>query len=65
MAGIVVQQFTSPDDSYLSAPVVRTLFTIRWRLGALFGWDKPCVDPDHEDRPGSAMPTRPRAGNRA
>jgi Protein of unknown function (DUF2867) len=39
----LMRQFTSPDDSYLSAPIVRTLFTIRWRLGALFGWDKPCA----------------------
>jgi hypothetical protein len=36
----LVRQFTSPDDSYLSSPIVRALFAIRWKLGALLGWDK-------------------------
>ncbi|MEO6712393.1 MAG: DUF2867 domain-containing protein [Mycobacteriales bacterium] len=37
----LVQQFASNDDEALSGVVVRTLFAIRWKLGALFGWDKP------------------------
>lgn len=32
------------DGSTLSAgPVVRTLFAIRWKLGAVLGWDKPAA----------------------
>lgn len=27
----LVRQFTSDDDSYLSSPVVRALFAIRWK----------------------------------
>ncbi|WP_433655228.1 DUF2867 domain-containing protein [Nocardia sp. CA-128927] len=37
----LVRQFTSDDGSHQSALVVRTLFAIRWKLGALLGWDKP------------------------
>jgi uncharacterized protein DUF2867 len=37
----LVRQLTSDDDDELSAVVVRTLFAIRWKLGALFGWDAP------------------------
>ena len=36
----LVRQFTSPEEG--EAPVVlRALFVIRWKLGKLFGWDKP------------------------
>jgi hypothetical protein len=34
----LVQQFTSRGDD---SPVLRALFALRWKLGALFGWDKP------------------------
>ena len=34
----LVQQIISPDKDPL---LVRALFTLRWKLGALFGWDKP------------------------
>jgi hypothetical protein len=38
----LVRQFTSPDEGDNEVPVVlRTLFALRWRLGKLFGWDKP------------------------
>ncbi len=37
----LVRQFASDDDDELSAVVIRTLLTIRWKLGALLGWDKP------------------------
>jgi hypothetical protein len=38
----VVQQFTSRDEGDYEMPVVlRALFAIRWKLGKLFGWDKP------------------------
>jgi uncharacterized protein DUF2867 len=36
----LVQQFTSQHDNELPV-VVRALFAIRWKLGKLFGWDKP------------------------
>lgn len=36
----LVRQFTNSDGTALSTPVVRTLFAIRWKLGALLGWDK-------------------------
>lgn len=35
----LVRQFASDDDAELSAVVIRTLMTIRWKLGALLGWD--------------------------
>ncbi|QTE03145.1 DUF2867 domain-containing protein [Streptomyces cyanogenus] len=28
-------------EPFVTSPVARALFTIRWKLGALFGWDKP------------------------
>jgi Protein of unknown function (DUF2867) len=38
----LVQQFTSSDEGDNELPVVsRALFAIRWKLGKLFGWDKP------------------------
>jgi len=37
----LVAQFASDDDEELSGVVNRTLFAIRWKLGALLGWDKP------------------------
>ncbi|MES9520669.1 DUF2867 domain-containing protein [Streptomyces capoamus] len=31
-----------PDqEPFVTSPVARALFAIRWKLGALFGWDKP------------------------
>ncbi|MEU4066736.1 DUF2867 domain-containing protein [Streptomyces wedmorensis] len=39
----LVRQFTSSGGTALSSPLVRTLFAIRWKLGALFGWDKPAA----------------------
>jgi hypothetical protein len=35
----LVQQFAAGDPSRSSSAAVRTLFAIRWRLGALLGWD--------------------------
>jgi hypothetical protein len=38
----LVQQFTSRDEDAPELPaVVRALFVLRWKLGELFGWDKP------------------------
>jgi uncharacterized protein DUF2867 len=38
----LVQQFTSRDEGGNKLPVaLRALFAIRWKLGGLFGWDKP------------------------
>jgi hypothetical protein len=34
----LVQQFTSPGEEPL---LLRALFALRWKLGDLFGWDKP------------------------
>jgi hypothetical protein len=40
--GRLVQQFTSPDDDGRKLPaILRALFALRWKLGQLFGWDKP------------------------
>jgi len=40
--GRLVRLFTSGrDGSALSNPVVRVLFAVRWKLGAVLGWDKP------------------------
>jgi Protein of unknown function (DUF2867) len=36
----LVRWFTSPGDDDLPV-VVRALFALRWRLGGLFGWDRP------------------------
>jgi hypothetical protein len=38
----LVGQFAdgNPDHGGISSPVPRMLFAIRWKLGALFGWDK-------------------------
>lgn len=35
-----VQRFTDDDDRDLS-PVVRALMALRWKVGGLFGWDRP------------------------
>jgi len=35
----LVRQFASDDESELSGRIVRLLFALRWKLGALFGWD--------------------------
>lgn len=37
----LVAQFTSGDTSSSPSPVARALFAIRWKLGALLGWDEP------------------------
>lgn len=37
----LVQVFASGDPSHAPSPVVRALFAIRWKLGELFGWDRP------------------------
>lgn len=36
-----VQLATSLDPSRSSARAVRGLFALRWRIGELFGWDRP------------------------
>lgn len=35
----LVHQFASDDDAELSAVVIRSLMAVRWRLGAVLGWD--------------------------
>jgi len=47
----LVQAMASGDPSQGSSPAVRMLFSIRWKLGELFGWD----DPD--SGVGSRVPT--------
>ncbi|MQS11348.1 DUF2867 domain-containing protein [Streptomyces kaniharaensis] len=39
----LVRQFAEApsDEATISAPMYRVLFVIRWKLGALLGWDKP------------------------
>src|SRR5215218_7367183 len=37
----LIEQFASFDPGRDGAPVVRLLFAIRWKLGALVGWDRP------------------------
>jgi hypothetical protein len=37
----LAQMMASPDRSHKSPRVLRALFAIRWKLGKLFGWDKP------------------------
>jgi hypothetical protein len=40
--GRLVEQFTSRGEDSREFPVVfRALFALRWKLGGLFGWDKP------------------------
>lgn len=39
----LVQLMASGDPSQGSSGAVRTLFAIRWKVGALFGWDGPDV----------------------
>jgi hypothetical protein len=46
-----VQLIASFDPSRSSSRVVRTLFALRWKLGALLGWD------DEGDGVGSRVPT--------
>ncbi|MFE7546586.1 DUF2867 domain-containing protein [Streptomyces gardneri] len=61
----LVGQFTNGDGTALSSPVVRTLFAIRWKLGALLGWDK--ADAGLDGRVGSLrerLPDDLRAGTR-
>lgn len=40
-----MQQIASGDPSQGSSCAVRTLFAVRWKLGALFGWDREKVGP--------------------
>jgi hypothetical protein len=47
----LVDQFARTDTSESSSTVVRTLFSLRWKLGELFGWDDP------EGGVGSRVPT--------
>jgi hypothetical protein len=35
----LAHQFAAGDPSRFSSPAVRTLFALRWRIGALLGWD--------------------------
>ncbi|MEU3687087.1 DUF2867 domain-containing protein [Streptomyces narbonensis] len=61
----LVRQFTNGDGTALSAPVIRTLFALRWKLGALLGLDKP--DAGLSSRVGSLrerLPEDLRAGTR-
>ncbi|MGH3645791.1 MAG: DUF2867 domain-containing protein [Micromonosporaceae bacterium] len=37
----LVRQFASGEGSHRYSPVVHALFAIRWKLGALLGWDRP------------------------
>jgi hypothetical protein len=37
----LVQAISSGDPSHSSSRVARTLFAIRWKVGALLGWDRP------------------------
>jgi hypothetical protein len=37
----LVRQLASGDPSHGSSRAVRALFAIRWRIGALLGWDRP------------------------
>jgi hypothetical protein len=37
----LVQQFASQDEDGEVPVVLRALFALRWKLGELFGWDKP------------------------
>ncbi|MGW0749069.1 DUF2867 domain-containing protein [Streptomyces sp. NPDC002587] len=37
----LVDQFAQGKGEPIDSPVARALFAIRWKLGALFGWDKP------------------------
>jgi Protein of unknown function (DUF2867) len=47
----LVQAFASGDPSRGASAVVRTLFEIRWRIGALLGWD------DQDAGLGARVPT--------
>ena len=49
--GRLVQAIASGDSLRSSSRVVRTLFSIRWKMGELFGWDGP------EAGLGSRVPT--------
>jgi hypothetical protein len=37
----LIRQIASGDPSRSSSPAVRTLFALRWKVGALLGWDDP------------------------
>jgi hypothetical protein len=47
----VVQMIASRDPSHSSSRAVRALFAIRWKIGELFGWDRP------DEGIGSRVPT--------
>jgi Protein of unknown function (DUF2867) len=47
----LVRWFTSPDEDPRELPVVlRALFALRWKLGKLFGWDRPGAGIDERVR---------------
>ncbi|MEV7521083.1 DUF2867 domain-containing protein [Streptomyces sp. NPDC091371] len=48
---LLVDQFANGDGDPVPSPVGRALFALRWKLGALLGWDKPA------DGIGSRVPT--------
>lgn len=37
----LVRQFANGENGHRRNPVANALFAVRWRLGKLFGWDKP------------------------
>lgn len=39
--GRLIELFTSLDPAESASPVARTLFGLRWKIGALLGWDGP------------------------
>ncbi|MFE1411626.1 DUF2867 domain-containing protein [Streptomyces sp. NPDC058746] len=48
---LLVDQFANGEGDPVPSPVGRALFALRWKLGALFGWDKP------SDGLGARVPT--------
>ncbi|AZM93608.1 DUF2867 domain-containing protein [Streptomyces sp. W1SF4] len=48
---LLVEQFANGAGDPAPSPVGRALFALRWKLGALFGWDKP------SDGIGARVPT--------
>ncbi|RSS58145.1 DUF2867 domain-containing protein [Streptomyces sp. WAC07061] len=48
---LLVEQFANGAGDPVPSPVGRALFALRWKLGALFGWDKP------SDGIGARVPT--------
>ena len=48
---LLVERFAAGNPSHSGSPLVRFLFALRWKLGALFGWD------DAKAKPGSGPPS--------